>query len=533
MIKLLISDDEIFTINGIIESINWKELGVDLFGQATNGLKAYDMACEMKPDIILTDIRMPRMDGIEFAVKYRQIAPDCRIIFMSGYSDKEYLKSAIKLNAIDYIEKPIVISELVEALKNAVSQCVKKEKSSINETSMIQKLSASIPLIQSELAIQLTYHNVNESTLSELINFTNFDFNDKTVFTTLLIKTISESETNSNTMRFLTQSILSTVSTLLEKEESLKGIGAVKDDTHVVLHLYNTSKNNLATHKENIYGFCLKLHEVLSSKKPVSIAAGVSVTGIKRIYDSYDCAVLALQSTFFHCHIPVIFYKENPCIPYEFDESFMEQFHDSLLKMEKEKAFKIIKSVSMDLRKQDNTLVKYVKDIYFRFLMQLVTSADENNMSIFDTENRVEYLWDIVSRFNTLEETENYLLERLTTYFNMLDEVNSNSSLLLSIKKYIHTNYANEDLSVVGISKFIYMTPSYICRIFKSETGKTINQYITEFRIEKSKELLKDHNLKVSDIASKLGYNDGTYFAKLFKKTLGVTPSEYRERFLL
>ena len=105
--KLLIADDEILTRNGLVTSIDWKSLGIDQVFEASDGMEAYNTACTSKPDIILSDIRMPRLSGIEFAEKIKEILPDTSLIFMSGYSDKEYLKAAIRLKAITYVEKPL------------------------------------------------------------------------------------------------------------------------------------------------------------------------------------------------------------------------------------------------------------------------------------------------------------------------------------------------------------------------------------------------------------------------------------------
>ena len=127
MIKLLIADDESFTRQGIVETMPWKDLNIYDIREAFDGENAFEILKDFEPDIILTDVRMPRLNGIELSFKARELYPNCSIIFMSGYSDKEYLKSAIHLKAISYVEKPIDLEELEEALKFAVSE-VQKSK---------------------------------------------------------------------------------------------------------------------------------------------------------------------------------------------------------------------------------------------------------------------------------------------------------------------------------------------------------------------------------------------------------------------
>ena len=120
--KILIADDEDYTREGLIESVSWEEYDIDEIMQAVNGLEAIGIAKWFRPDIILTDVRMPKIDGIEFATEVLNWNPGSRIIFMSGYMEIEYLKSAIRLAAIDYIEKPIDADVLCQALRKAVDE---------------------------------------------------------------------------------------------------------------------------------------------------------------------------------------------------------------------------------------------------------------------------------------------------------------------------------------------------------------------------------------------------------------------------
>ena len=146
MIKVLIADDERFTRQGILDMVDWDKLNVSEVKEAYDGINALEILKDFEPNILLTDVRMPRLNGIDLAFKARELYPNCMILFMSGYSDKEYLKSAIKLKAINYVEKPIEIEELEENLNNAILEFVKNttihnsiEHTIANEISSIDK----------------------------------------------------------------------------------------------------------------------------------------------------------------------------------------------------------------------------------------------------------------------------------------------------------------------------------------------------------------------------------------------------------
>jgi two-component system response regulator YesN len=128
-----------------------------------------------------------------------------------------------------------------------------------------------------------------------------------------------------------------------------------------------------------------------------------------------------------------------------------------------------------------------------------------------------------------LIELNQLLLDKINLLFSSLQEHSSDNATIYAIKEFIGKNYRNESLSVKDISEHVFLSSSYVCTLFKNETGKTLNQYLTEFRIEKAKNMLLDSRYKIADISTKVGYSDGNYFGKTFKKLVGLSPSEYRE----
>ncbi|HHV97446.1 MAG TPA: response regulator [Clostridiaceae bacterium] len=132
LLKLIIVDDDKVFLNGLIKHMNWKEMGIELVATATDGIEALRLCKIYKPEIVLTDISMPRMNGIELATQIRELIPDCQIVFISVHSDKSYLKMAIKLRAIDYIDKPVDPFELKEVLTNAVKLINQDRKNKSN-----------------------------------------------------------------------------------------------------------------------------------------------------------------------------------------------------------------------------------------------------------------------------------------------------------------------------------------------------------------------------------------------------------------
>lgn len=148
------------------------------------------------------------------------------------------------------------------------------------------------------------------------------------------------------------------------------------------------------------------------------------------------------------------------------------------------------------------------------------------------TESQIESILEYIEKFQTLAELHKSLLSKIDDYFEALNNQVSENSTIFMIKEFIQKNFMNDTLSVKDISEHVYLSTSYVCTLFKTETQQTLNQYITDYRMEKAKQLLSDPRYKITDISSKVGYSDGNYFSKSFKKIVGLSPSEYREKVL-
>ena len=164
-------------------------------------------------------------------------------------------------------------------------------------------------------------------------------------------------------------------------------------------------------------------------------------------------------------------------------------------------------------------------------LLQLYETSRELSIDAFLETHDYNQAWQTLNKFKTLYELENYTIEQIKAFFEYRNEKRDNSGKVLQIKNYIASNYRDSNLSVKQISEYSFLSMAYMCSMFKQETGKTINQYITNLRIEKAKELLKNKSYNISDVAEQVGINDSQYFAKIFRKNVNMTPTMYKETY--
>ncbi len=514
--KILIVDDEELTRTGVISSVNWKALGIDQIFQADDGQKGLEIARREAPEIILSDVRMPRMDGIDMLEQISEFLPDTTVIFMSGYSDKAYLKAAIKLKAVNYIEKPINRVEIESTLRDAVTLYSHKLHS--------QRVAA---LHHKETGFQLA-HLLTESDIRHRGKIEGMleDLG-------LPAREVSECQT------FLIQLERSLEMDLSIFDDTLKDLETMFKDQPVHI-LYELRRQQYL-----VFMFlspaALTEHSLLAAKQYLQqklagftshfyITAGDAHQTQKESHVSYEEAVILMQYCFFfpegtflssHTLETVSPKDSSEALPSDVD------FYSVLDHGTQEQAKELLDVLYLHFFKNCSCLPNFTKDLYYRLLNSLENARVQHQLL---AGSGGESALSIIEQCFSYGELHEKLLQLTFAYFQELEEHSEENSTILMIKNYIGENYMKDTLSVKEISNHVFLSTSYVCTFFKNETGKTLNQYLTEYRMEKAKQLLDDPRYRISDISSKVGYSDGNYFGKSFKKYTGISPSEYRER---
>lgn len=514
--KLLIVDDEELTRTGVISSLDWKKLGIEEVLQADDGIHGLETAKAHKPEIILCDVRMPRMDGITMLENLENILPDTVPIFMSGYSDKEYLKAAIKLKAVNYIEKPFSLTEIESAIREARELYIQKVHSRRGETLHSMETASRLALLLT------TPYETSSREISYYLTELNLTMNSATWFTSFIIKTNLFFEASAPSMPEFYQKL----QRFLEPMH-IQCIYLEKKMQYLVYFLFSQNEPSSRQLHSIQNFFC----EHFSEYGHYSIACGDTVCGLSRAYQAYSSSVILLQSSFF--------FPENTLLTSEYLDTLPEvqndifeavpasAFSDALSALDREEVTSLLEKLFHAFYKNHRLLQNTVKDLYYKLFLALEDARHQQKIA--GSENMTS-ISETINNCFTFSELHQTLSDKTNEFFEKTDTASQNNPTIFMIKEYIGKNYMNENLSVKDISVHVFLSTSYVCTFFKNETGQTLNQYITEYRMEKAKQLLRDGRFKISDISSRVGYNDGNYFGKSFKKYSGLSPSEYRER---
>ncbi len=518
--KLLLVDDEALTREGVIASIDWEKLGITEIYQAEDGVEGLSLAKKYAPEIVLCDIRMPRMTGIEMMKKIQSLYPDTVSIFMSGYSDKEYLKAAIKLHSINYVEKPLDITEIEKAIIDAIAKYKLTTRSHQNETKRKIQDASSLAL-----TFTLPENERDNEQIQRLIKELYLPINSSTFFTTWIIKFPYADQLSPS---FFSQVSLATKEYL--KKYKMQLLYVRKHVQYLIFHIFgNFSPSSIFT--SGVEGF---LTGACQPAQHFFIARGSTVVGVRNVYSSYQKAVLLLQSSFFFHNQSILtvdsLKSDTPLTSFSSQiPDFMKSFSESLNARDKGKCDSLLIKLLKYYEKNTSLLPNEAKDMYYRLFMLLqeamLQSQIPSSNFLQQDGNIISYLEKCINIYDL----SNTLQIQMDTLFNGFSSKIEENSTIFLIKEYIANQYTRESLSVKDISEHVYLSTSYLCTLFKTETGQTLNQYITEYRINKAKQLLRDPRYKITEISSRVGYADSNYFGKIFKKCVGFSPSEYRK----
>ncbi len=529
MFKLLIVDDDYITREGIIKHIDFNALGVGEIEEADDGINALEICKNYQPHIILSDIRMPRMNGIDFVLEVRKVLPKVSILFMSAYTEKDYYKSAIHLKAVSFVEKPIDLEELTEAFQSAVKELRAYIAYDQALSKMDKVLEESISFMNNHFVLMLTEENHQRSEIEEKKRALSLDMPSEGLFYTVIIKLAALKNASGSNRQQYEEEVNSCISAAAARF-NLKTIFAFKSHDEIVMHVF-AAKDEVSTLNADLLSrLCEVCCMQLFSKYKFAASIGKGVRRVEQVWESYRSANAYLERAFFEIEQPIIVYeKEEPSSVYCVNKGLFEAFSALIEQGNEERVIHYIQKTTDEVKKHKDTKINVIKDIYYRFLFVLGQFAG-NLQPLGEHSDKEDTLWEHISKIEFLGELEGYVISKIRGYFKVIQDQQDNKFFAGIIMQYIHANYSNPFLSINDISENTSRSQAYICAVFKEETGKTINQYITEYRITKAKVLFKNREMKVLDIAKQVGYNEADYFAKVFKKHTGISPSKFREK---
>lgn len=530
MYKVLLVDDEILVREAISAKVEWTQLGFELAGDCENGKEAIEFLKETPVDVVLTDICMPYLDGMQLSKYIYENLPQTSIIIFSGYSDFEYAKQAIQYKVSEYILKPVTKQELSEVLLRIREKLdsERQQEQKIDElTKVYRTYTKNEALIVSRTLSRLVRGTQEVSTsLSELEEFgiTVEGLAYRVVVVDIdvysdLYEIDDELKKESALMSFVVENIANEIVSNHEV-----GLTYRDTDNRVCLLLYADYRKEFSSEVREVCAE-IKEHVHEAMKLSISMAMGILVEDLECLSKSYDSAVEILRYRYtkgsgmiFDCEQEL--FSPNPMElepDYQDILSAVTGADEHLLNDTLNHVESWMKSGFVGR----NKVVAYLHQI-LRIIYEAVQKADEDFLL---DEADITGVTDAKSLEKAMKLVRAYAANGLAAF--SLAGQSSGERQAASALDYLERNFGNPNLSLNQVCEYLNMSTSRFSSIFKESTGKTFTEVLTNIRMERAKELLRQTSLKNYEIAEKVGFSDPHYFSIAFKKMTGKTPKEY------
>ncbi|WP_091213816.1 response regulator [Paenibacillus sp. BC26] len=516
MINLMIVDDEETTRNSLMELVPWSDWGITEAHSAENGIAALALAEKFKPSILLTDIRMPKMNGIELAQRFRNLYPECEIVFLSGFSDKEYLKSAIQLHAVDYLDKPVDM----EQLKTLFIAVVKKI-----EHAATQKVD--IQYRREEIVVDVICNKTDLSVWMDRVDSGILPLTASEPFRVYTFLFNWSSATAEDEKPLIKQRILHLLNHAPSNTDLRYIAGFVGDRCLAII-----ANDAAAVQQAKADAFARHMLDWIqeASQGNYSLSAGCSDQTVRTdaFSLSYKAATEAARRQFYAGTNRIYF--PNAAAPgcYDLDKGVYNRFKKMLRSDPPEAIIDYVNQLTEAIAGAEDPDMNKIRNLYFNHLRILFEVTMQWDAADSGDEQETTYMWREIDTRITLNELAAFLRSNIEMTMMKPESKAGGIEKIDEIKKYIASHYDSNQLSIQTIAQHTYLSQTYLCAFFKKSTGRTLNEFITALRIEKAKGLLQDRNKKLYDITTEIGLTDTNYFSTLFKKYTGSTPSEYR-----
>lgn len=530
MIKVFLVEDEIVVREGIKNNVDWKGHGFDFCGEASDGELAFPMIQKLKPDIVITDIRMPFMDGVELSKLVKKELPQTEIVFLSGYEEFEYAKEGIKIGIAQYLTKPISGGELLRVIGELAEKIEKRRLEEEFRLKYIKDEEETRAKERRDLFGHLISGDMNASGILEIAGRLSVDIS-ALWYNVCLFRLKADNRDQNEYSQSIVD--LNEQTANYAVENGLLLFDTISDGKAVIFK-GDSEKEVLKEQEKHIEA----IKKALVSYPNVTyfFALGMPVNRLGAIPESYDKASLAYAHKYMMKGSTVLDYKDIEKNNSQNDDFNINEI--DLKQIERKKVEEFLKTGENFESRYfveeffNNLGPNMVKSVMFRqyILMDIYFCVGEFVEGLGFSKDEIKQFDMVANTKGSTEDTKNYVLEIINKALNLRDMCANDrySDIVEEVKKYIEENYANDELGLNEMAAHINFSPNHLSMVFSQETGGTIIKYLTDYRLNKAKEMLRCTNKRSSEISLEVGYKDPHYFSFLFKKSTGVTPTQYR-----
>lgn len=549
MYKLILADDEEDVREGLLHLIDWDSLGYRIMETAENGREAAELVEKHVPDVVVTDIQMPFMNGLQLAEWIREKYPATKIIILTGYEEFEYAQKAIRLGIDEYVLKPFSAGELADILRKVKNQIDEEMAAKENVQLLTEHYRKNLPILQSQFLSSLVSRRLPEAEICEKSEHYNLELGGSGYMVSVIRidtaptrravsarsleeddsshRSLSLKDTNDKQLQLF--AVLNIADEIVQRNPFDKAF--IHHDEVVLLSINRTGEESIADRTLDL------LEEIRFSverflKLTVTVGAGSAIWHLSDAVISYEDAQKALDYRVILGGNKVIWIEDvetRQYVPLTIDDVREKELIRCLKVGSDQELENLLEELFSSLAGSSASYQDF--QLYLLEILTTVIKVAKDIQVDLDKlfGDGTGFLGQF-AKFAHADEAKSWFLEVCKKLKNFIasDRQSSYNKLVDEAKEYISANYGDNEISITKICQHLHISSGYFSNIFKKETKMTFVNYLMGVRMDAAQELLATTELKAFEIAERVGFADPNYFSFCFRKKFGVSPKEYR-----
>ncbi len=535
MLQLLIVDDERSVVETLAETIPWEECGISAVHEALSGTMALQVMENHAIDIVMTDIRMPGMSGINLITAIRERWPHVQTILLSGYADFEYAKQAITQGTFEYLLKPVRDEDVIDSVTRLVRRIQEKWETAASYQKAMYTLQENLPLLRSTMLNKLlTGKTYSESALADKLKLLELPYAEGDSFGMLMIRMEEHlSEMADKDMALMEYAICNIVCEVMQPHFHTWHTRDAHD--YIIVLARPTGKGNPTKTLLEQYAAQIQTNVQLYLKGAISVMVGSWGRFPHQIREVYDRAVWSMRKKMGQGQGLFVTASDEPeDEPTHTIRSLYEP--PTLLSLLDAGRFddveKKIRHIFEELlhSNEHHDIAEQMMEVYHVLAGVFAYIIHKNGKQLSAVLPGESYRYFQAPSYTTAQQLLDWSIRTLHHIQQDAEQElkDNHSTIVRSVKSFVDRNLAG-DVSLPAIADHVHLHPVYLSKVYKAETGEALTAYVYRLRMEKAAFFLRTSAAKVFEIAELIGYNNTAYFIRVFKKFYDMTPQEYRD----
>ncbi|MBN1583105.1 MAG: response regulator [Anaerolineae bacterium] len=524
MYKVFLVEDEIVAREGIRDTVPWQAAGFEFCGEAPDGEIAFPQIEKARPDVLITDIKMPFMDGLQLSRIVREHMPWIKIVILSGHDEFEYARTALKIGVTEYLLKPVSSADIIDVLQRVAVSLDQEKSERENQKQLKSQVEYNLLLRREQLLLRLVMGGIPSGDAIEQGHQLGLNLVAQHYLVLLIKIELFDAGKPYDYDEY--QRVEKMVSNLARNNTDI--LWTKKDVEELVLILKGDDREQLVQDGQ-FWAELIRKERANDTARRLIVEMGSPQERLSDIHHSFAEALAKAQN------LARLSLSTSP-------QESKEQIE--LQKLDHEALESVLKFGDLDAFEaffendlapicesalQSDVVMHYVFLEVFLTIAQFVSDLSDGDS---DGAPEIQEIKEILHRVTTIEQIRTELRQMISSALNFRDNrANHQRTVIIQrARAYIDDHFCDPDLQMSHVAKTFNLSPNYFSTVFSQEIGETFRDYLNNLRIDRAKELLRTTNIKCIEVARQSGYNDSHYFSTFFKKKTGLTPQQFRKQ---